>query len=78
MSFLTAMTGSLPSFLTAIAAFLFVLTLIVFVHELGHYLVARWCGVRVEVFSVGFGREIYGRTDRLGTRWRLSLIPLGG
>lgn len=77
-SFLSSMTGSLPSFLTAIVAFLFVLTLIVFVHELGHYLVARWCGVRVEVFSVGFGREIVGRTDRHGTRWRLSLIPLGG
>lgn len=78
MSFFAAMTGSLPSFLTAIVAFLFVLTLIVFVHELGHYLVARWCGVRVDVFSVGFGREIFGRTDRHGTRWRLSLIPLGG
>lgn len=64
--------------LTSIAAFLFVLTLIVFIHELGHYLVARWCGVRVEVFSVGFGREIAGFNDRHGTRWRLSLIPLGG
>ncbi len=78
MSFLAAMTGSVPGFLTAIAAFLFVLTLIVFIHELGHYLVARWCGVRVEVFSVGFGREIVGFDDRHGTRWRLSLIPLGG
>ena len=78
MSFLAAMTGSVPGFLTAIAAFLFVLTLIVFIHELGHYLVARWCGVRVEVFSVGFGREIIGFDDRHGTRWRLSLIPLGG
>ena len=64
--------------LTSILAFLFVLTLIVFIHELGHYLVARWCGVRVEVFSVGFGREIAGFNDRHGTRWRLSLIPLGG
>lgn len=72
------MTGSLPAFATAVVAFLFVLTLIVFVHELGHYLVARWCGVRVEVFSVGFGREIAGFDDRHGTRWRLSLIPLGG
>jgi regulator of sigma E protease len=78
LSFLAAMTGSVPGFLTAIAAFLFVLTLIVFIHELGHYLVARWCGVRVEVFSVGFGREIVGFDDRHGTRWRLSLIPLGG
>lgn len=78
MSFLAAMTGSVPGFLTAVAAFLFVLTLIVFIHELGHYLVARWCGVRVEIFSVGFGREIIGFDDRHGTRWRLSLIPLGG
>ncbi|MEC9347884.1 MAG: RIP metalloprotease RseP [Pseudomonadota bacterium] len=58
--------------------FLAVLTVLVFVHEMGHYLVARWCGVSVEVFSVGFGREIWGRNDRHGTRWRLSLFPVGG
>ena len=58
--------------------FLVVLTVLVFVHELGHYLAARACGIRVEVFSVGFGREIVGWTDKLGTRWRLSLIPFGG
>lgn len=58
--------------------FLFVLTVLVFVHEWGHYQVARWCGVKVEVFSIGFGREIFGRTDKHGTRWKFSLIPLGG
>jgi len=58
--------------------FLVVLTVLVFVHEMGHYLAARACGIRVEVFSVGFGREIVGWTDRLGTRWRLSLVPFGG
>lgn len=58
--------------------FLFVLTLVVFVHEYGHFIVARWCGVRVNVFSIGFGPEIFGRTDRHGTRWRVSAIPLGG
>lgn len=58
--------------------FLFVLTIVVFFHELGHFLVARWCGVKVNVFSVGFGPELIGRNDRKGTRWRLSLIPLGG
>ncbi len=58
--------------------FLVVLTLLVFVHELGHFLVARWCRVRVEVFSIGFGPELFGRTDRFGTRWRVSLVPLGG
>src|SRR3954454_11828530 len=58
--------------------FLFVLTLVVFFHELGHFLVARWCGVRVLVFSVGFGPEIVGFNDRHGTRWKISAIPLGG
>ena len=58
--------------------FLVILTVLVFVHELGHYLAARYCKVRVEVFSVGFGRELFGRTDRHGTRWKFSLIPIGG
>jgi regulator of sigma E protease len=58
--------------------FLCVLTVLVFVHELGHYLVARWNGVRVEVFSIGFGSEIFGWTDRAGTRWKISLLPFGG
>ncbi len=58
--------------------FLFVLTIVVFFHELGHFLVARWCGVRVLVFSVGFGPEIIGFNDRHGTRWKLAAIPLGG
>lgn len=54
------------------------LTVVVFVHELGHFWVARRCGVRVEVFSVGFGAELFGFTDRHGTRWKFSAIPLGG
>jgi len=58
--------------------FLFVLSLVVFFHELGHFLVARWCGVRVLVFSIGFGPEIVGFNDRYGTRWKISAIPLGG
>ncbi len=58
--------------------FLFVLTLVVFFHELGHFLVARWCGVRVVVFSIGFGPELFGFNDRHGTRWKVSAIPLGG
>jgi regulator of sigma E protease len=61
-----------------VVPFLFVLTVVVFFHELGHFLVARWAGVTVKVFSVGFGPEIIGFTDRKGTRWRLSLVPLGG
>jgi regulator of sigma E protease len=58
--------------------FLFVLSLVVFFHELGHFLVARWCGVRVLVFSIGFGPELIGFNDRYGTRWKISAIPLGG
>ena len=58
--------------------FLVILTVLVFVHEYGHYAVARRAGVRVEVFSVGFGPELFGWTDRSGTRWKFSAIPLGG
>src|SRR6185295_5786740 len=59
-------------------AFLFVITLVVFIHELGHFLVARWFGVKVDVFSVGFGKEIVGFNDKHGTRWKLSWLPIGG
>lgn len=58
--------------------FLVALTVIVFIHELGHFLVARWCGVDVEAFSIGFGREIFGWNDKHGTRWKVAWIPLGG
>ena len=58
--------------------FIIVLSVLVFVHEWGHYIVARMCGVRVEKFSIGFGKELFGFTDKAGTRWKISLIPLGG
>ena len=58
--------------------FLFVLSLVVFFHELGHFLIARWCGVKIMVFSIGFGPELAGFNDRYGTRWKISAIPLGG
>lgn len=61
-----------------VGAFLLVITILVFVHEWGHYIVARMCGVRVESFSIGFGKEIFGYDDRHGTRWKFSLVPLGG
>src|SRR5215211_7881291 len=61
-----------------IVPFLFVLTIVVFFHELGHFLMARWCGVKVLTFSIGFGPELVGFNDRHGTRWKLSAIPLGG
>ncbi|MGA7674397.1 MAG: RIP metalloprotease RseP [Rhizomicrobium sp.] len=59
-------------------AFVFVITFVVFFHELGHYLVARACGVSIETFSIGFGSEIFGWTDRKGTRWKVSWLPFGG
>lgn len=55
-----------------------VFCILVYVHEMGHYLIAKWCGVRIEVFSIGFGRELFGWTDRSGTRWKFSMVPLGG
>lgn len=58
--------------------FIIVISVIVFVHEWGHFIVARLCGVRVETFSIGFGKELFGWNDRHGTRWRVSLLPLGG
>src|SRR5205809_7003643 len=61
-----------------VVVFLVVLTVLVFVHELGHYLIARRNGVKVEVFSIGFGPELFGWYDRAGTRWKFSAIPLGG
>ena len=61
-----------------IIPFLIILTILVFVHELGHYLAAIKNNVKVEVFSIGFGKEVFGYTDKSGTRWKFSLIPLGG
>ena len=61
-----------------VISLLLLLTPVVFIHELGHFWVARRSGVRVEVFSVGFGPELFGYTDRFGTRWKFSAIPLGG
>ena len=74
----TSMVSLGSGFLGYLLPFLFVLTIVVFFHELGHFLVARWVGVRVLVFSVGFGPELVGFNDRHGTRWKLSAIPLGG
>lgn len=75
MEFLTNLAGGIWS---NVILFLLVLTLVVFIHELGHFLVARWCGVVVKAFSIGFGPEIFGFYDRHGTRWRFAWIPLGG
>jgi regulator of sigma E protease len=79
MSYLSPLLqGGITQFLWIVFGFLTVLTVLVFVHELGHYLIARRNGVRVEVFSIGFGPELFGWWDRAGTRWKLSAIPIGG
>jgi len=78
MDFLTDVWGLGGSFFGYALPFLFVLTVVVFFHELGHFWVARRCGVKIEAFSVGFGPELLGFNDRHGTRWKLCAIPLGG
>jgi regulator of sigma E protease len=75
LSHLHALGGGVVGY---VVPFLFVLSLVVFFHELGHFLVARWCGVRILVFSIGFGPEIVGFNDRYGTRWKIAAVPLGG
>jgi len=75
LSHLHALGGGVVGYLIP---FLFVLSLVVFFHELGHFLIARLCGVRILVFSIGFGPEIVGFNDRYGTRWKIATIPLGG
>ncbi|MEO5494328.1 MAG: RIP metalloprotease RseP [Sphingomonas sp.] len=67
-----------PGLFLTIAAFLLMLGPLVFFHELGHYFVGRWFGIKADVFSIGFGRELTGWTDKRGTRWKISLLPLGG
>ena len=78
MDIFTSLAGFGGNFLSYLIPFLFILTVVVFVHEMGHFLVARWCGVGVQAFSIGFGPEIFGFNDQHGTRWRVAWIPLGG
>src|SRR5579863_7562023 len=65
-------------FLHTLWSFFIILSVIVFIHEFGHYLIAKLCGVKIEAFSIGFGKELIGWNDRSGTRWKISLLPLGG
>lgn len=79
MEFLTQFSSSVTTiFMGWVLPILFVMTLVVFFHELGHFLVARWCKVNVEAFSIGFGKELFGFTDKQNTRWKFCWIPLGG
>ena len=72
------MTGDGPGFLLTILSFLLVIGPLIFIHELGHYYAGRWFGVKADAFSIGFGREILGWTDKRGTRWKVGWMPLGG
>ena len=76
--FLSGINALGSGILGFVVPFLFVLTLVVFFHELGHFLIARWCRVKVLVFSIGFGPELFGFNDRHNTRWKISAVPLGG
>lgn len=79
MEFIGAMGGGVISLVFGyIVPFLFVLAIVIFIHEMGHFLVGRWCGVGVQAFSLGFGPELVGWTDKHGTRWKVCAVPLGG
>lgn len=79
MEFLHNFTSAPADFLVGYAVpFILIISVLVFVHEWGHYIVARMCGVRVDAFSIGFGREIFGFNDKNGTRWKFCMVPLGG
>lgn len=78
MDFLATFPAVILSYGGYTAALLVALTVIVFVHEYGHFKVARLCGMKVDAFSIGFGREIWGKTDRYGTRWKVGWLPVGG
>ena len=69
---------SSPGLPFTILSFLLVIGPLIFIHELGHYYAGRWFGVKADTFSIGFGREIFGWTDRRGTRWKIGWLPLGG
>ncbi len=78
MGLLHTVTDLLSWFGWYVVPFVVILSAIVFIHELGHYLVGRWCGVGIDAFSIGFGPELFARVDSHGTRWRIAALPLGG
>jgi regulator of sigma E protease len=78
MSMMSILTGTYVAIVLNVLPYLIALIIIVFVHEFGHFIVGRWCGVTIETFSVGFGKEIFGFTDKHNTRWKFCWIPLGG
>src|SRR5580700_4402626 len=78
MSFFSGMISALSGASWYVLPFVAILSVVVFFHELGHYLVGRWCGVKIETFSLGFGPELFEWVDKRGTRWRVAAFALGG
>ena len=78
MELLINLINYIPYIFQYIFAFAILITVVVFVHEMGHYLVGKWCGIGVETFSIGMGKQIWGRYDKSGTLWRVALFPIGG
>ena len=78
MGFIQDLFSYLPILAQYFFAFAFLITVVVFFHELGHYLIARFCGIGVETFSIGMGKQLWGRYDKSGTLWRVALLPIGG
>tara|TARA_B100000886_G_C20416948_1_gene489696 strand:+ start:234 stop:1373 length:1140 start_codon:yes stop_codon:yes gene_type:complete len=78
MELLINLINYIPYIFQYIFAFAILITVVVFVHEMGHYLVGKWCGIGVETFSIGMGKQIWGRYDKSGTLWRIALFPIGG
>ena len=68
----------LPTAIQYFLAFALLITVVVFIHELGHYSVGRWCGIGVETFSIGMGKQVWGKIDKSGTLWRIAILPIGG
>ena len=75
MELLINLINYIPDIFQYIFAFAILITVVVFVHEMGHYLVGKWCGIGVETFSIGMGKQIWGRYDKSGTLWRVALFP---
>ena len=75
MELLLNLISYIPYFFQYVFAFAILITVVVFVHEMGHYLVGKWCGIGVETFSIGMGKQIWGRYDKAGTLWRVCVFP---
>ena len=78
MDIIQLIINYLPTAIQYFLAFALLITVVVFIHELGHYSVGRWCGIGVETFSIGMGKQVWGKKDKSGTLWRIAILPIGG